>query len=177
MFFVFFLLFFFRGGKPSSSTCCYGFVCEGEKLSLLNWTSFFGPHYGQASSPTCLLCSASGVVTSVQTSLPTVPIIHPVQWDMDLFTVSLPYWPLWCTWLADFLWEVGPTSGCHSPAQPVKTRIIDFTDRITLPVLCVCVCVCMFMCWQYVLKDVHGQQWQGKCTSVLNGAILNCIFK
>lgn len=53
--------------------------------------------------------------------------------------------------------EVSPTFGCHSPAQPLKTHQIDFTDWITLPVLC----VCMFMCWQYVLKDIHGQQWQG----------------
>lgn len=37
------------------------------------------------------------------------------------------------------------------------TQQIDFTDWITISVLC----VCMFMCWLYVLKDVHGQLWQG----------------
>lgn len=54
------------------------------------------------------------------------------------------------------------------------THLIGFTDGITISVLC----VCMFMCWQYVLKDFHGQQWQGLVyIFVVNGAILNLIFK
>lgn len=172
VYFVFLFCFFFEVESPRS-TCCYGFVCVREKsclteLDKLLWTTL-----------------RTSVVTDLS-ALPSLGAWWPLCkrpclqypsfiWYKGTWTFSLYHslTDLWCTWLADFHWEVSPTFGCHSPAQPVKTHNIDFTDWITLPVLC----VCMFMCWQYVLKDIHGQQWQGKRTSVLHGAMLYCIFK
>lgn len=63
---------------------------------LTNWTSFFGPQYEQLPSSTFRSSTQPlGAVTSVQTGGggdpgAAVPIVQLVQWDMDLFTVSLP---------------------------------------------------------------------------------------
>lgn len=124
------------------------FCMWGRKVvSLMNWTSFFGPHYGQAPSPTCLLCPAWGVVTSVQTTLPTVPTFHLVQWDTDLFTVSLPYWPL-VHMACRLSLKWAPPSAViplHSHWRQTSNWFYWLNHTTSI--------VCMYV---YVLKDIHG---------------------
>lgn len=148
---------FFRGGKPSSSTCCYGFVCEGEKLSHW-WTGQASLDHITDKRRHRLVCSAQPEAWWPLCKQPCLQYPHFI-WYNGTRTFSLYHslTDLWCTRLADFHWSK-PHLRLSFPCTAIEdTHQIDFTDWITLPVLC----VCMFMCWQYVLKDIHGQQWQG----------------
>lgn len=136
LFLFFFCLYFSRGRRPLSSTCCYGFLCEGEggesclvdELDKLLWTTV---EHGQLSSSTLVPPpSRSGAVTSVQTGDPgaTVPFVQLVQWDTDLFTVSLPFLTSLVHTAAvvtviDTLAHLPVCCTLFSPPQPTTTHI------------------------------------------------------
>lgn len=91
---IFVFHYFSRGGRPSSSTCCYGFVCEGEKSCLVDeldkllWTTKWTVvviHFCSSTQPL-------GLVTSVQTGDPgaAVPVVQPVQMGQGPFHCIAP---------------------------------------------------------------------------------------
>lgn len=143
-------------------------------VSLINWTSFFGPHYRRASSSTRLLYPASGVATSAND--PAYRTHHSAG--------TMGHGPFHCItpWLTSLVHMACRLSLRRKPHPRLSfpctasddTHQIDFTDWITISVLC----VCMFMCWQLCTEGCSWSTVAGLVyIFVLNGAILNLIFK
>lgn len=144
------------------------FCMWGRKVvSLMNWTSFFGPHYGQAPSPTCLLCLRRGDLCANNPAYSTH--ISSGTMGHGPFHCITPLLTSGAHGLPTFI-EVSPTFGCHSPAQPLKTNIKLILLIESHYQYCVYVCLC-----------TEGYSWSTMAglayVFVLNGAILNLIFK
>lgn len=155
--FIFFCLFFFFLEVKSPRALPAAMVlyvrekcCLIDKLDKLLWTTLQTSVVIERSALPSLqawppLCKATP---------PTEPIIQLVQMGHGPFHCITP----WLTSLVHMACRLSLRSKPHLRLSfPCTgrddTHQIDFTDGITISVLC----VCMFMCWQYVLKDIHGQ--------------------
>lgn len=180
---IFVFHYFSRGGRPSSSTCCYGFVCEGEKKLSCWWT-------GQASldhkmnsclHPLLFLHPAAGFGDVCANGGPRGRSTRRSAGTNGTWTFSL-----YCS-----LSDLSGAHGCclhghrHLSRLPVcrtphaanhHTHQIDFTDWITLPVLRVWGCVWVRML-VYVCVCAANMYWRTlKWSTWVTSWVNICLF-
>jgi len=184
----YFSLFFLRGETLEIYLllwfCMWG--GGGGVVCLKNWTSLFGPQYRQSSSSTLVPPPSRWVwwrLCKRGTQWAAVPVVQLVQRDMDLFTVSLPLWPLHTAAVVMVIVTLAASLTVVPTAKHIRLISLIGSHYQYWVWMCVCVCVCMCACvCMHVLPICTEGHWNGQhwfrtrlmyVFSLLKGAILH----